>query len=300
MKTVCLVNMQASRAKGKKALIKREMADVLGVEDVYFIDDPSKMVSKLKNALKDKPDLVVVGGGDGTIISVLSELDKAGYTGEVGLLPVGTANYLVRNLEIPLDLKEAIKVCKEGVAKTVNLPTVNKEVFSLMATIGVTTNISKHTRVERKQKLGQFAYITEGFKQVYKHNYFKYALEIDGSDEPVTGISHQIIVSNADLNKQIAVTPTGRLEDSEMLLTVYNTQRSRIGFLLTVGMYILTVGRFKAGMKTWTIESVKITTDPPRSVAIDGEVAMKTPVEITNQGPVVKIRTMKEHTDGTE
>lgn len=41
-------------------------------------------------------DLIVVGGGDGTISGVMAELQ--GYRGKVGLLPLGTANDLAREL----------------------------------------------------------------------------------------------------------------------------------------------------------------------------------------------------------
>ena len=43
-------------------------------------------------------DLILIGGGDGTISKVVEGLE--GYSGEIGLLPLGTANDLARELSV--------------------------------------------------------------------------------------------------------------------------------------------------------------------------------------------------------
>jgi diacylglycerol kinase family enzyme len=57
-------------------------------------------------------EVLVAGGGDGTICGVAEAARKCGKT--VGVLPLGTFNYFARNLGIPLDLAEAARIILEG------------------------------------------------------------------------------------------------------------------------------------------------------------------------------------------
>ena len=57
-------------------------------------------------------EVLVAGGGDGTICSVAEAALKAGKP--LGVLPLGTFNYFARNLGIPLELEDAAKVILDG------------------------------------------------------------------------------------------------------------------------------------------------------------------------------------------
>ncbi|HEY4285060.1 MAG TPA: diacylglycerol kinase family protein [Chthoniobacterales bacterium] len=57
-------------------------------------------------------EVLVAGGGDGTICGVAEVALKRGKT--LGVLPLGTFNYFARNLGIPLDLEAAAKVILDG------------------------------------------------------------------------------------------------------------------------------------------------------------------------------------------
>jgi diacylglycerol kinase family enzyme len=59
-------------------------------------------------------EVLVAGGGDGTICGVAEAAQKFGKT--LGVLPLGTFNYFARNLGIPLDLTAAARVILEGEA----------------------------------------------------------------------------------------------------------------------------------------------------------------------------------------
>ncbi|MGI8891643.1 MAG: diacylglycerol/lipid kinase family protein [Chthoniobacterales bacterium] len=61
---------------------------------------------------KSDCDVLVAGGGDGTICGVAEAARKAGKT--LGVLPLGTFNYFAKNLGIPLDLAEAARVIIDG------------------------------------------------------------------------------------------------------------------------------------------------------------------------------------------
>ncbi|MDQ3117490.1 MAG: hypothetical protein M3Q86_12930 [Verrucomicrobiota bacterium] len=57
-------------------------------------------------------EILVAGGGDGTICSVAEAAREHGKT--LGVIPLGTFNYFAKNLGIPLELEEAARVILEG------------------------------------------------------------------------------------------------------------------------------------------------------------------------------------------
>ncbi len=57
-------------------------------------------------------EVLVAGGGDGTICGVAEAAREKGKT--LGVLPLGTFNYFAKNLGIPLELEEAARVILEG------------------------------------------------------------------------------------------------------------------------------------------------------------------------------------------
>lgn len=70
---------------------------------------------------KSDCEVLVAGGGDGTICGVAEAAREHGKT--LGVLPLGTFNYFAKNLGIPLELEEAARVILEG--KPVRAPVLD-------------------------------------------------------------------------------------------------------------------------------------------------------------------------------
>lgn len=71
-----------------------------------------KITRLAKEKAESDCEIVVAGGGDGTICGVAEAALKTGKL--VGVLPLGTFNYFAKNLGIPLDLEGAARVILEG------------------------------------------------------------------------------------------------------------------------------------------------------------------------------------------
>src|SRR5690349_4297177 len=72
----------------------------------YPVDRPRELEATLAAAVDAGPDLLVAGGGDGTISTaarLLAHRDIA-----LGLLPLGTTNNFARTVGIPLTLDGAV------------------------------------------------------------------------------------------------------------------------------------------------------------------------------------------------
>lgn len=80
-------------------------------------DDPGTGLAL--QALGQKPSLIIVAGGDGTLRAVAAAVAHSGVP--LGILPVGTGNLSARNLRLPLDLPAALAVCLSGSNHVIDL-----------------------------------------------------------------------------------------------------------------------------------------------------------------------------------
>jgi YegS/Rv2252/BmrU family lipid kinase len=103
-----------------------------------------------KRAVEDA-DIVVAGGGDGTISTVAREVAAAGKT--LGVLPLGTLNNFSKDLGIPQDIAGAVRTIVEGEVKTIDVAEVNGRSFINNSSIGLYPRLVLR-RVEQ-QRLGR-------------------------------------------------------------------------------------------------------------------------------------------------
>jgi diacylglycerol kinase family enzyme len=100
-----------------------------------FCEQGSDIDRLAREALSSGSDMVIAGGGDGTINAVASHLVHSGRT--LGVLPLGTLNHFARDLGIPLELEPALAVIASGRVLEVDVGTVNRHVFLNTSGLGL-------------------------------------------------------------------------------------------------------------------------------------------------------------------
>jgi diacylglycerol kinase family enzyme len=134
---LAILNSRAGRIYEEK--IGRELrtvADSLGVRcDIIHARSLGQIVRAARKGATSDYDLVVAGGGDGTINAVAGELSGSGKP--LGLLPLGTFNYFARELGFPEDAGEAFRLCLEGEIRNVAVGEVNGRTFLVNASVGL-------------------------------------------------------------------------------------------------------------------------------------------------------------------
>ena len=88
-----------------------------------------------RHLASDEAGIVVAAGGDGTLNTVAKHLLNTQIS--VGILPLGTFNYVARLLDIPLDLIEAAKVIATGQSKRINVAQINQDIYLNNASLGL-------------------------------------------------------------------------------------------------------------------------------------------------------------------
>ena len=77
-----------------------------------------------QGALRDRVDVLVAGGGDGTINEIVNGILSADTSPQMalGVLPLGTANDFARGCGIPLEPYDALKLATEGESVSIDIP----------------------------------------------------------------------------------------------------------------------------------------------------------------------------------
>src|SRR5438046_1662362 len=85
----------------------------------HLVRSGNDLLGTAQRAATGDAQVVVAGGGDGTIAAVARHLvltDKA-----LGVLPLGTFNYFARNLGLPLELDGALDIIALGAYATISI-----------------------------------------------------------------------------------------------------------------------------------------------------------------------------------
>ena len=97
--------------------------------------------------------VIVAAGGDGTLNAVASQLLHQDIP--LGILPLGTFNYVARVLNIPLDLLAAANVIATGEPRLSHVAKINDQIYLNNASLGLYPLFIKRRELYN-QKFGRF------------------------------------------------------------------------------------------------------------------------------------------------
>ena len=132
--------------------------------------------TELSRQAVNKYSLVVAVGGDGTVNEVVKGLDDSDCV--MGIVPVGSGNGLARHLRLPMKIREALLVIKEGRTQTIDTATLNGTPFVNVAGVGFDAHIA-HMFANSKKR-GPIPYAKIATVEFQKYQSKKYEVTIDG------------------------------------------------------------------------------------------------------------------------
>ncbi|MBX7444931.1 MULTISPECIES: lipid kinase [unclassified Arthrobacter] len=277
-----VINAGARRAAAAPDLVldKLERAG-LPVSAVHHIRSGAELAGTLDRVAADGHDLVVVGGGDGTVSFAAGRL--AGTRIVLGVLPLGTANDLARTLEIPSNLDAACAALADGKVVDIDLGRANGQPFLNVASVGLSVGVTESLSPRLKRRLGPLAYGVAAVRAYAKHKPFRARLEFPEGDHEVLELEDmlQVAVGNGrHYGGGNAVSPTAGIDDHT--LDIYAIpgaplrEHVRIARLLKDGSFVE-----RDGVYHLTTQRVRLVTEPPMPVNLDGEIATVTPADFT-------------------
>jgi diacylglycerol kinase (ATP) len=234
--------------------------------------DPGRAMTR--KAVREKVDLVLGVGGDGTIRVICSGLAGTGIP--LGVIPAGTGNLLARNIGIPLDEAAALSVAFDGLNKAIDLVKItvdgqNTDHFAVMAGIGLDAKIMQGANPDLKKAVGSAAYFVSAAQNA-KHPALQASIQLDGK-LALRRRAHVIVVGNVGyLTANIPLIPDAKPDDGLLDVMVASPRRFRDWVRLTTR--VLTRRRRRdPQLVHMTGKTVKITVDHTDRYQMDGDPA---------------------------
>jgi YegS/Rv2252/BmrU family lipid kinase len=247
--------------------LRRRIAD----EDVadlrwYEVPKSRKAPKQLRRAMEEKPDLVVIWGGDGMVQRCVDTLAGSGIP--VAIIPAGTANLLAHNLGIPEDLAEAVRIGFHGTHRVLDLGKLNGEHFAVMAGVGFDADMIDDADRGAKARLGRLAYVRAGLRHV-RSDASRVRIEVDGT-EWFDGDASCVLLGNVGrITGGIPAFDDARPDDGWLEVGVA-TAAGALQWARTLGR--MAVGRSEKSpfVRITRARRVRITLDVPTMYELDG------------------------------
>ena len=142
--------------------------------------------------LRENADMIILCGGDGTIASGAMAVMESGLP--LGIFPLGTANDLARTLGIPADLAAAAGIIAAGRTRRIDIGLVNGLPFFNVASIGMSSDLTRQLTHDVKQRLGKLGYLVTALKVLVRARHFRAVIGGNGRRQRVRTL--QIAVGN--------------------------------------------------------------------------------------------------------
>jgi YegS/Rv2252/BmrU family lipid kinase len=218
-------------------------------------------------------DLVIVGGGDGTLNAAVDAIVDTQLP--LGILPLGTANDLARTLGIPNSLPEACQIIASGRLRRIDLGSVNGKYFFNVASLGLSVKITQQLTKEIKQRWGIFAYGAIAFQVIWKSRPFN--AEIRVNDQSIHVKTVQIAVGNGRYyGGGMAVVHDAAIDDQR--LDLYSLEIDHWWQILPL-LPAMRQGRHIdwANVRSLAGQEITVHTRKRHAINTDGEITTHTP-----------------------
>jgi YegS/Rv2252/BmrU family lipid kinase len=159
--------------------------------------------------------VVVVGGGDGTLLTAIDGLVEAKLP--LAVLPLGTFNELARTLGVPSDPDDVAALVEDGVPLPLDVGCVNGKRYFNEASVGLSTRVTRLQTDEVKKRLGMLAIPVTTLRALRYAKPMHLEIEAeDGSRRRVRAI--QLTVANSYRFGGVVENPEASLEDGRLWL----------------------------------------------------------------------------------
>ena len=230
----------------------------------------------LRHRQAENVGVVVAAGGDGTLNAVASKL--MGTDIPMGILPLGTFNYVARVLNIPLDLLDAAKTISEGQPRSVHVAQLNQHIYLNNASLGLYP-LFIQKREQFNKHFGRFplhAYTSALDVLIRDRKELKLEVEVDGQRYPVK--TPLIFFGNNQL--QLAEMKLRIAEAAEAGKVAGVVVAKRDKRILFKTLWQLIKGNLDQASDVYSFAADEVIVHSKRNkltVAVDGEIVTMTP-----------------------
>ena len=247
------------------------------VNTTLVLEEPARLPETVREAIVDGHDLIVLGGGDGSVSSVAGILAKSDAV--LGLLPLGTANDFARTIGIPLELERACRTVAHGVVSGVDLGRAGGNYFVNVASMGLGSAVAEALSPRLKHTVGSLAYPVAAVRAYMDRQPFEAGFVFPDDDHEsvaIGGLVHVAVGNGRYYGGGMIVAPGSGIDDQT--LDVYAIEASDLSNLTRI-VWGLRNGSFVEDecIHHWRTRRVWVVTEPRLPVNLDGELISRTP-----------------------
>ena len=249
---------------------------------------PGHAVEIAQQAVRDRRELVIACGGDGTLNEVVNGLAaySNGHRVPLALLPGGTANILAKELDLPWDIPGAAKRLVGGQVREVALglatPLENperKRYFLSVAGAGPDGMIVYSIDLGLKARVGILAYWWQGAREVLRYKFPHFRVH---NGERHLDVSLVVVGRTKNYGGPFKITDQANLFEDQFEVMALETQ-SGLRYLSYLPPLWLGKLRKERNVHFWKAES--LVCEPlngnPVYAQVDGEPLARLPIEFS-------------------
>lgn len=244
--------------------------------DIEFTKHPMHAMELAKGA-KNKYDIVIVAGGDGTVNEVINGIIESKII--LAIIPFGSTNVLALELGIPFNAKEASELIAHGKKLKIDLGYAKTKeearYFSMMVEVGFVPKLIEGVNLKVRKRWGNLAYLLSGIRQLLTYKWYNIHVE-----HKSRSVGYLVIVSNSkDYAGEYQIAEKASTTDGLLDLVVIN--RKGLGEIVKFLSSVL-IGKSNTFLRGeyYQIKEAHIYCRHKMLVQVDGELMGTAPVDV--------------------
>lgn len=271
----CVIIMNPESGKKKKIKSYQDFYDILrkyGYDTDIIFTKAKGDARNIIQALDKDIDLVISGGGDGTLNEIVSGNLLREKSLTIAPLPMGSTNDVGSMYGLESSLFKNLEKVLKGKAKKVDICKINDTPFVYVACLGDYIDMAYATPRSLKERYGKIAYILYGLKQFRNSiNQYDIKYRVDGKEYEGT-YSFIFITNSSRVAGQPDVYYDVKLDDNMFEVALANVKNKKE--MLKMLVLISTIDVKKVPNITYYRTNnfeIEFLTKPKTSWCIDGE-----------------------------
>lgn len=273
-----LLNRESGRVRASPDLAATvaELFRTGGMEPVVELISGGDCMVRSRAISERGDELLVVGGGDGTISAAASAL--VGTETMLGILPLGTLNHFARDLGIATELANAAQLIFRRSQKWVDVAEMNERLFINNSAIGLypLMVIDRDLQRRRLGRSKRLAMIVASIRTLLRFGHQRLTLTVN--DEKARIDTPLLFVGNNAYRIDIRAPGKRAALDQGQLSVFVMRKKTRRGFIAASVRALFDRSRADDMVQLEHVERLKVECQRPMlAVSLDGEVVRASP-----------------------
>lgn len=238
-----------------------------------------------KEAVESGAHIVAAAGGDGTISEVVNGL--VGSKATLAVLPLGTGNDFARHLGLGTDLDLAVKTLFHGTPQALDLGFTQGRWFHNIAGCGFDAVVAERVNRGFRFLRGTSAYVAAVVQSLFTYRAVLMRLTVDGETRTLRAMLCSV-ANTTSYGGGMLVAPEAKIDDGLFDICLI-AEAGPIEFLRAFPRVFKGTHTTHPKVTMLRGKHVRIETDTPLPVFIDGDVFGTTPIEFALHPHVIKV-----------